>query len=529
MKKFFRKIPLSLLLLFIATLGFSEESSFPFHDYNGTSTNNYTNFEIFEGTHTINLEKNKNYTITFNTVDEIKRYLEIQGDPKVKILLSFETPEYNQFPISKMVKHMEISEKTQEKQTLLLNYFQNYTEFMNELVFYGNNKLNEVCVLDNKKILLRLEAEDGSPGNTQISYNLDELIVLEYGEETDNIVNKERQVFQINYIKNSDFAIPSTGIQFNIRSKSNRIITLLLVANENVPSPNEETGKSLSTSTFGLGSKEIMVVKKDVYQDSQILFFEVFMQNIQNTNNVYTVTLTYAYLLNWTFFLYFLLFGIGLFFVFGIVLCSFCRYFSSLCRRQHNREINMFTTQIGGDNKSETKIVLPQPDSIQYQKRRENIPEEEVCVVCLDYQRNTKFLPCDHFCTCKFCAEAIFNSSKSCPICRSEIKELKKMEVKDYSKIEPEVDKDNPKEDKTDIKEEQSPKPNNSDPKEIELQEEKKEQEVNIHGKGETRIKIHDDDSSEPNIEYKKEIKTAIDTPLVITSDSPTTIDSQKV
>jgi hypothetical protein len=60
--------------------------------------------------------------------------------------------------------------------------------------------------------------------------------------------------------------------------------------------------------------------------------------------------------------------------------------------------------------------------------KNENIASEAgECIICLDHKRNIIIQPCNHIAICNFCAEI-----SKCPICRTEIENLVKIE---YTKI----------------------------------------------------------------------------------------------
>ena len=50
-----------------------------------------------------------------------------------------------------------------------------------------------------------------------------------------------------------------------------------------------------------------------------------------------------------------------------------------------------------------------------------NLFNERLCVICLSYERNVVFTPCNHMCTCIECG--LNTSIQTCPICRSNIQD----------------------------------------------------------------------------------------------------------
>ena len=55
------------------------------------------------------------------------------------------------------------------------------------------------------------------------------------------------------------------------------------------------------------------------------------------------------------------------------------------------------------------------------QKSKENDDERLVCITCCENIRNVCFQPCRHSIMCNTCSIKIKNSSKECPICRTQI------------------------------------------------------------------------------------------------------------
>ncbi|CAK0870751.1 unnamed protein product [Prorocentrum cordatum] len=50
---------------------------------------------------------------------------------------------------------------------------------------------------------------------------------------------------------------------------------------------------------------------------------------------------------------------------------------------------------------------------------RQNLEEEQMCVVCAEAAKTTLFMPCRHLCTCEACGAQL----DACPICRADIRE----------------------------------------------------------------------------------------------------------
>jgi len=55
-----------------------------------------------------------------------------------------------------------------------------------------------------------------------------------------------------------------------------------------------------------------------------------------------------------------------------------------------------------------------------------DIPDDKLCVVCLETVRNTLIAPCGHVCLCFECAD-IVKSKQSCPMCRGPIEMVYKV------------------------------------------------------------------------------------------------------
>jgi hypothetical protein len=54
------------------------------------------------------------------------------------------------------------------------------------------------------------------------------------------------------------------------------------------------------------------------------------------------------------------------------------------------------------------------------QTEPDEIPEQMLCVICLESSRNTVFIPCGHLVSCSSCAESIV-AKTCCPVCRVDI------------------------------------------------------------------------------------------------------------
>jgi E3 ubiquitin-protein ligase MGRN1 len=57
------------------------------------------------------------------------------------------------------------------------------------------------------------------------------------------------------------------------------------------------------------------------------------------------------------------------------------------------------------------------------------LPDGAECIICMSEPRNTTVLPCRHMCLCDECAEALRQSSSTCPICRTRVEGLLQIRV----------------------------------------------------------------------------------------------------
>lgn len=83
-----------------------------------------------------------------------------------------------------------------------------------------------------------------------------------------------------------------------------------------------------------------------------------------------------------------------------------------------------------------------QADSTTAIKDEIEIPEGAECIICLCEPRNTTILPCRHMCLCSECAEALRNSSSTCPICRTRVEALLQIRVETKETETTEVEDD---------------------------------------------------------------------------------------
>ena len=64
----------------------------------------------------------------------------------------------------------------------------------------------------------------------------------------------------------------------------------------------------------------------------------------------------------------------------------------------------------------------------------ENYEDHENCKICFSEKSEIIFEPCGHFMSCASCAKEIFNKNgKKCPMCRKEIKYIRKFYLKEIN------------------------------------------------------------------------------------------------
>lgn len=59
----------------------------------------------------------------------------------------------------------------------------------------------------------------------------------------------------------------------------------------------------------------------------------------------------------------------------------------------------------------------------------DGLDEEDQCVVCMEWPRDTLFMDCGHFVTCRGCADKVKAKTGECPICRAPILQLQKIHL----------------------------------------------------------------------------------------------------
>lgn len=95
------------------------------------------------------------------------------------------------------------------------------------------------------------------------------------------------------------------------------------------------------------------------------------------------------------------------------------------------------------DELKENGPFLEEPKEEDYEKRRNKLKEDEICVVCLDRKRVMQFLPCGHYACCESCGISVVNTSSKCPLCRSEIEDFSiNIAMKKKSKNMTEIEKE---------------------------------------------------------------------------------------
>jgi len=54
---------------------------------------------------------------------------------------------------------------------------------------------------------------------------------------------------------------------------------------------------------------------------------------------------------------------------------------------------------------------------------------DNVCLVCIDNPKNIVLKPCSHMCICDVCAEPMLRTGQKCPVCRTKIEEIERVDV----------------------------------------------------------------------------------------------------
>lgn len=91
----------------------------------------------------------------------------------------------------------------------------------------------------------------------------------------------------------------------------------------------------------------------------------------------------------------------------------------STLRRRHNNRSRLNYQSIHG--RSSTASGRLSTTSVS-PRTKENLIEENVCVICRDEQRRVVLMPCRHMCLCTTCSATCLTSLRTCPLCRKPIK-----------------------------------------------------------------------------------------------------------
>jgi len=62
--------------------------------------------------------------------------------------------------------------------------------------------------------------------------------------------------------------------------------------------------------------------------------------------------------------------------------------------------------------------------------------DTEFCVICMSDEKNTLCIPCRHLCTCQECAQVLKFQSNKCPICRTPVRAMLHLKMKEKEKME---------------------------------------------------------------------------------------------
>ena len=63
----------------------------------------------------------------------------------------------------------------------------------------------------------------------------------------------------------------------------------------------------------------------------------------------------------------------------------------------------------------------------EFNTLKDNIDTELLCIICNSKKENYIFEPCNHTICCEECSKKIFTKDKTCPICKTKIKQIKKV------------------------------------------------------------------------------------------------------
>jgi hypothetical protein len=75
----------------------------------------------------------------------------------------------------------------------------------------------------------------------------------------------------------------------------------------------------------------------------------------------------------------------------------------------------------------EDRLQCTQDESIVKEEELSSTIEKDECVICMSSKREVLFDPCFHYYFCQACAKTIKDKFKSCPVCKREVKNIRKV------------------------------------------------------------------------------------------------------
>lgn len=196
------------------------------------------------------------------------------------------------------------------------------------------------------------------------------------------------------------------------------------IENNKIKNPHVSNAKYLGNTQFPVTIRFELdgFLQQKIDPDVSENFFEFIISNLADNSGIIVRFDTY-FSFDMIFLVYDALIGISVILTCGIMVFSLFRLTRlkiHLYRRRNNFP-NIEQNLILNNSFVETKVELPPVNDAEYLIRRETVPEEELCVSCMDYRRCIKFEPCNHVACCDFCSKAILQTSGKCPLCRKEI------------------------------------------------------------------------------------------------------------
>lgn len=87
--------------------------------------------------------------------------------------------------------------------------------------------------------------------------------------------------------------------------------------------------------------------------------------------------------------------------------------------------IELWRTNAKNAEKAYNELMKAENKKKKKKKKKKTLPNEddELCIICLDELRSTKYKPCNHRVCCNNCAESLWQHDKACPLCRNPCEE----------------------------------------------------------------------------------------------------------